>query len=147
MKKNHPWYSANVSSSRLMPQVFCCLSLFIIVIMVFVLWLNQVQWGFILWNSGLVISVLAYMFLRHLPIVTINKISFEESGSIIIGYGEQFHKGTINQTSLVCDWWCWLEVTVYGASQPINQLVWRDMIDQRSYRRLARIVRIRRRLI
>ena len=68
-----------------MPQVFCCLSLFIIVIMVFVLWLNQVHWGFILWNSGLVISVLAYVFLRHLPIVTLNKISFEESGGIIIG--------------------------------------------------------------
>lgn len=145
MIKQYPLHCAAITQSRLMIVVYRYIALLGVMTIALGLLLSDVTWLAVISTSVLHLLMLEYC-LRLVPAPIVD-IRFNDVGLVIITKSEGYVSGDISGDSLVCDWLCRLVIKRHGGQGRISQLIWRDMIDQQSYRRLSRVVRIKRRLI
>jgi len=146
MEKSYPLFTATIAYSSLRLAVARAISMLIIMLLSLALFYSGIGW----FTIGL-ISVLTFFSLEYCwrkPSVVFADIAFNEVGLVMLNSQSGHYQGLISDRSVVCDWWCLLHVTAQApASEERWLTLWRDAVDDRTYRRLSRVVRIKRRLI
>ena len=145
MIKSYPFFYAVISRSRLMLVVARTTNALVVALLALVFFYSQVHWSVIVAVSILAGCGLEYCV--HITSPTIEKISFNEQGTVVFRDKTDCNRGIISERSLVCDWWCLLHIKHQQAQPDLWLTLWRDAIDDQAYRRLSRVVRIKRRLI
>jgi len=146
MKKSYPLFTATIVYSGLRLEVARAINMLVITLLALALFYSEIGWLTI----G-VISVLTFFALEYCwrkPLAVFSDIAFNELGLVMLSSQSGRYQGQISDRSLVCDWWCLLHITAPGALPEEQWLtLWRDAVDDHTYRRLSRVVRIKRRLI
>jgi len=146
MKKSYPLFTATIVYSGLRLEVARAINMLVITLLALALFYSEIGWLTI----G-VISVLTFFALEYCwrkPLAVFSDIAFNELGLVMLSSQSGRYQGQISDRSLVCDWWCLLHITAPGALPEEQWLtLWRDAVDDHTYRRLSRVVRIKRRVI
>jgi hypothetical protein len=146
MTKSFPFYSAFLTQSGLMLRFFRATSVFVVGVIALALAYNKAGWLAIGIASFFELLVLEWALRWRSELWC--EIRFNDIGDVVLVDQTSSYLGELSDYSLVCDWWCFLRISHPGTSKPDTLLtIWRDMVDERSYRRLSRMVRIKRRLI
>ncbi len=128
-----------------MVAVYRYVALSIVGILTLVLWMSQVLPVAIVISS--VVNYLLFEYSLRWLNVDLKELCFNDVALIVVRQSNDCFSGEITDNSLVCDWFCLLMIKKHGQSGRLWRIIWRDMIDDNAYRRLSRVVRIKRRLI
>ena len=146
MTKSFPFYSAVIKQSPLMVRVFRVTNVFAVALIALALAYSKVGWLVI--GIATVFELLVLECSLRWRSLLWCAIRFNEIGDVVLLDRTSSNRGEISGYSLVCDLWCFLWIKYPESSLPNTWLtIWRGMVDERSYRRLSRMVRIKRRLI